>query len=122
MNITRSGQQPESSFVPQACTLPTAQQPLRVAEFAQLFTAAVSQVVRASATQLLLVSDGDPAMLTLARDLAARESECCAFFTFTFDTIDGRWRLIVEVPPAHVEVLDGLQALAEAKTRDRQPR
>jgi hypothetical protein len=109
---------PDSSFVPQACTLPTAEQPLRVAEFAQLFAAAARTIVRASPTSLHLVLDGDA---TAARELAARETECCSFFTFTFhpasDEASAGLELTVAVPATHVGVLDGLQRLAETATR-----
>lgn len=112
---------PNLSFVPPACTLPTGEQPLRVVEFAQFFAATVSAVTRESATVLRLALDGDHTMLARARDLAAREVECCSFFDFTVDEAVGGGRLRVEVPSAHVGVLDGLQALAATAARDRCP-
>jgi hypothetical protein len=45
-----------------------------------------------------------------ARDLARRESECCAFFTFEFESIGNDVVMHIGVPPEHVEVLDALQA------------
>lgn len=47
--------------------------------------------------------------------LAARESECCSFFTFTV-TIDGPGRvgLDVEVPAMHVDVIDAVSQRATA--------
>ena len=70
-----------TDWAPAACTLPTSDQPLRVAEFDALFAAA-----SAGST------DGHPELaLTLApapgrddkvRELTHRESACCSFFTF----------------------------------------
>lgn len=93
-----------TTWVPDSCTLPTAEQPLRVAEFAALFRGA--EVDRLSPTRARVrVSDVDR-----ARDLAARETECCSFFRFTFD---GPW-LEVTVPPERAEVLTGLLNLSDA--------
>ncbi|MBF6126676.1 hypothetical protein [Nocardia brasiliensis] len=93
------------------CTLPTAAQPAREAEFAALFTAAVRTVQRPSPNVLRLAVAA--AAEQTARDLAARESGCCSFFTFAFtprdpDTV---W-MDIEVPTARVAVLDGLAAQA----------
>lgn len=96
-----------------ACTLPTAQQPLREAEFAGLFATALGAVTRVSPTRLRL--ELDPAAEAAARDLAQRESSCCSFFTFDFTRhgTQAVW-MEIEVPPARVEVLDGLAAHARA--------
>jgi hypothetical protein len=43
------------------------------------------------------------------QDLTARESECCSFFEFDItETAGGEIRLRIGVPPAQVDVLDGL--------------
>ncbi|HZN81513.1 MAG TPA: hypothetical protein VFC01_17775 [Mycobacterium sp.] len=98
-------------WAPDACTLPTAERPLRVAEFNDLFTF----VVRAQRQ--------DPQRLDLilrriveapARDLARRESECCSFFTFEFESAGDDLVMHIAVPPEHVEVLDALEARATA--------
>jgi hypothetical protein len=98
-------------WAPDACTLPTAERPLRVAEFDDLF----SFVVRAERR--------DPQRLELvlrriveapARDLARRESECCSFFTFEFVAVDEAVVMRIGVPPEHVAVLDALEARAAA--------
>ena len=49
-----------------------------------------------------------------ARDLAARETECCSFFTFDVREVSDRVVLEVGVPPAQVAVLDAVQARVEA--------
>lgn len=99
----------DTSFVPASCTLPTADRPMRLAEFADLFATSAHTVDRVSPTRLRLRLDDDPAVAAAARDLAERETSCCAFFTFTFG--DGG-ELTVDVPAVHAAVLDGLERLA----------
>ncbi len=99
--------------VPAACTLPTAEQPLRIAEFAGLFATRLLGTDRTSPTTIVLDLRADVAAEAAVRDLAARESECCSFFRFTITrTSADRLRLQVEVPAAHADVLDGLTELA----------
>lgn len=95
-----------------ACTLPTIEQPLREAEFAELF-----------ATALRGVQPREPGLLRLhldagaegaVRDLVARESACCTFFDFRFAREDAQLVLEVRVPPERVPVLDGIARLARA--------
>ncbi|GGN94375.1 hypothetical protein GCM10010112_83630 [Actinoplanes lobatus] len=102
-------------WAPEACTLPTVERPLRLAEFDDLFATALRGQQRMSAT--VLRWDLDPAAEATARDLSGRESRCCSFFTFTFDPGDGVLRLDVEVPAAHVDVLDALAGRAAAGIR-----
>ena len=116
------GRQPasdESGPVPQwapgdACTLPTAQQPLREAEFAALFATALRGVQRPSPTWLRLELDPRDEAETTMRDLTARESACCAFFDFQLTTTDSTLILDVRVPAARIDVLDGLARHARA--------
>ncbi len=98
--------------MPDACTLPTAERPLRVAEFDELFATAVRGQQRLSATRLRWLLD--PAAEPRARDLTVRETQCCSFFTFTFAPVNGGVQLDVEVPAAHVDVLDALAERAVA--------
>lgn len=93
------------TWVPDACTLPTAEQPFRVAEFDQLFAEHLRSAERVDAQTLDLTLD--PSAEATAADLIARESECCSFFTFT---LTGALQLRITVPPAHTAVLDGLTA------------
>jgi hypothetical protein len=95
-------------WVPQACTLPTAERPLRVAEFDELFASGLLGVERVAPTHLRLVLE--PALEVRARDLAARETACCSFFEFAFTATASELLLDVVVPPAHVDVLDALAA------------
>lgn len=108
--------EPGTSWVPDACTLPTPDRPLRLAEFDRLFRDAVHDVDRRSARHLRLRLDttAEPAL----RDLIARESACCSFFTFALARPDGdALTLDIRVPPAHVDVLDALTERAAPAPR-----
>lgn len=100
--------------MPSACTLPTAEQPLRVAEFDALFAEAVQQVTRADRTRLQWDLVFAPATAARAAELAARENGCCSFFTFTLTVADGAMTLQVQVPDQHTAVLDALQRRTES--------
>ncbi|MBB6566636.1 hypothetical protein HPO96_20910 [Kribbella sandramycini] len=100
-------------WAPQACTLPTAARPLRLAEFDELFRTGLLALDRLSPTalRLHLTAASEPT----ARDLTARESSCCSFFTFDHLTTPSDGLLLdVTVPTEHVDVLDGLAARAAA--------
>jgi hypothetical protein len=98
---------------PDACTLPTAEQPLRVVEFADLFATALRRIERVSPTRLRL--ELATAHETTARELTTRETGCCSFFTFTFTPAGSdSVHLDIDVPVARVAVLDGLATQASA--------
>jgi hypothetical protein len=106
---------PELDWAPEACTLPTAEQPLRLAEFDALFTAAVRDAERLEARRLRVMLSGDTGLEAAVRDLTERETQCCSFFSFAISAgAPGMVRLDIEVPAGHVEVLDALQARAAA--------
>ncbi|QBI56187.1 hypothetical protein EKD16_22170 [Streptomonospora litoralis] len=102
----------ESGWAPPECALPADRRPERVAEFDALFSAAVQGVARPEPTVLRLVLDARHE--AAARELAAQESGCCSFFTFTFTpSTDGvHWH--ITVPEAQTEVLDALAERATA--------
>ncbi|WP_326631783.1 hypothetical protein OIE67_44225 [Nonomuraea fuscirosea] len=104
-------------WAPTACTLPTAEQPLRVAEFDALFAEAVQAVQRPERTRLRLELVFSPDHAARAAELAARENGCCSFFTFTLTVADGSLALEVTVPAEHIEVLDALSERAGAAAR-----
>ncbi|MEV4199924.1 hypothetical protein [Micromonospora globbae] len=103
----------DDSWVPDACTLPTAERPLRLAEFDQLFRDAVRGVDRPTPQHLRLRLAADAQVEETTRDLIARESSCCSFFAFEISR-SGPDALVldVRVPAAHVDVLDGLAGRA----------
>jgi len=101
-----------TAWVPRACTLLTAEQPLRVAEFDALFATAVGPPRRPAPSRLEVVLAAEAEQL--ARDLVAREAGCCSFFAFTVQPGAGGTELAVEVPAAHVAVLDAIQQRIEA--------
>ncbi len=104
---------PRPSWVPDACTLPTAEQPLRLAEFDELFTRAARGGERLSARHLRVTLAGGPDLAESVRDLAAREAQCCSFFDFAVTAPQpGLVRLDIRVPAARVDVLDALAARA----------
>jgi hypothetical protein len=102
----------DDGLITQACTLPTAEQPMRVAEFGSLFAEHVVGMDRPAPTRLRLRLEGGPEVAARTRDLAARETECCSFFEFAVDDIGVDVVLDVAVPPSHASVLDGLAAVA----------
>jgi hypothetical protein len=100
-------QESSQVWVPEACALPTAEQPLRVAEFAALFATALHSTDRTAPTTLRLVLERS--IEETARELAARETACCPFFAFTFDhDPDGQLVMTVTVPAAYTQALEGL--------------
>ena len=98
-----------AGWVPSVCALPTVEQPLRLAEFDDLFRSAVHRATRTQGTRLDLVIAATSE--ASARDLADRESACCSFFQFSFaPTVDGKVVMGIGVPDHHVDVLDALHA------------
>ena len=102
-----------------ACTLPTAEQPLQVAEFDTLFAAALREVHRPPgiATRARLLLAGDEGLGDRVQHLADAETASCSFFAFTLTPLSGgdgtTLALDVEVPAAHADVLTGLVRRAE---------
>ncbi|WP_308283486.1 thioredoxin family protein [Pseudonocardia nigra] len=96
-----------------ACTLPTAERPTRLAEFDGLF-AWLRGLRREEPGWLRLRLDDGEGVEENARDLTAREASCCSFFDFDVHRGDGELVVDVRVPASRVIVLDGLTAQAEA--------
>ncbi|GAA0904219.1 hypothetical protein GCM10009557_79850 [Virgisporangium ochraceum] len=98
--------------VPAACTLPTAERPLRVAEFEDLFATAVREVEPVGAGHVRVRLAGPVGLEERVRDLTARETRCCSFFTFTVSaqpTADGESVTVdVRVPAPYAGVLASL--------------
>jgi hypothetical protein len=78
------------SWVPvAACTLPTTEQPLRVAEFDDLFAGHLTGVQQHDAAHARLRLTGGAGLEARVQQLADRESGCCSFFTFTVTAVEG---------------------------------
>jgi hypothetical protein len=98
-----------------ACTLPTAQRPLRVAEFDDLFRTSLRTIDRLTDTRVRLQLAGGTDLAARTQRLADTESSCCSFFTFVVtESAPGVVTLDVQVPPAYVDVLAGLVDRADA--------
>jgi hypothetical protein len=111
---------PGMAWVPvDSCTLPTAEQPLRVAEFDELFAASLrdAQPSAGGAPMARLLLGGDDTLPARVQRLADAETSCCSFFTFTVTRLNTEHALApgetlvaldVEVPTACADVLDAL--------------
>jgi hypothetical protein len=100
------------SQVPEACTLPTAERPLRVAEFDRLFAAAGS-FERLAPQTARIAFPPSPEVAAEAADLVVRETQCCSFFTFALTATGGRLHLDVTVPESQTDVLDAVVGWVE---------
>ena len=110
------------AWVPEACTLPTVEQPLRVAAFDRLFADAVRAVERTAADRLHLELRPEPEVAGRVAELAATETRCCSFFTFILTMTGGSAGLDVVVPTTQVAVLDALaQRASSLSVLDRLP-
>ncbi|MFJ6783204.1 hypothetical protein [Streptomyces yangpuensis] len=107
------------SWVPQACTLPTEERPLRLAEWDALFSEWLTSVSRPQPLRLRLDLAGGEGVADRVRDLVERESSCCSFFTFTTTPTEDLVRLDVVVDRAHEGVLDALVLRTAAAAEDR---
>jgi hypothetical protein len=107
----------EASWVPDACTLPTADRPARLTEFDDLFATALRSADRTDPGRLRLELLASPEVAARVANLAVRETGCCSFFTFTLTATGGRLLLDVAVPAGRTGVLDGLAGRASG-TRD----
>ena len=99
-------------WAPDACTLPTAERPLRVAEFDDLFTTSVRAVHRLDPTAVRLDLEPSADVAARAANLVVRETGCCSFFTFSLVATGGELRLDIGVPEEHAEVLEALASRA----------
>src|SRR5438105_1293829 len=103
-----------STWVPDICTLPTAQRPLRAAEFGGFFASTVRDVERTAPTRLRLELEPGPETAARAARLAAAEVSCCSFFIFTLTATGQGLTFDITVPDAYGDVLDALTSQVEA--------
>ncbi|NYI81267.1 hypothetical protein [Nocardioides panzhihuensis] len=90
-----------------ACTMPTTERPLRLAEFDALFASTVRSVERRG-DEVRMRLAGEDGLAERVRALTARETSCCSFFAFTVEGTDQDLTLDISVPPARQEILDAL--------------
>ena len=102
------------TWVPESCTLLTVERPLRVAEFDALFATVTRPAERLGPTRLRVHLPGGPDALARARELIARETGCCSFFSFDLRPSTAAAVLEVQVPGSQVAVLDAMQRRVEA--------
>ncbi|WP_409467223.1 hypothetical protein [Streptomyces sp. HC307] len=107
------------AWVPQSCTLPTEERPLRVAEWDALFSERLISLSRPAPLRLRLDLADAPGVEEETRDLMERENGCCSFFTFEVTPGKGRVHLDIAVDPAHETVLE---AIAERMSTDGEAR
>ena len=98
---------------PEACSLPLADQPGRVAEWDTLFADAVCDVSPIEGGVRVVV-DRAVASPAAVADLADRESQCCSFFEFAVVVGDRSLRLDVTSDSGHAEGVEALAARAVA--------
>jgi hypothetical protein len=102
------------TWVPASCTLPTAEQPVRVAEFDDLLATAVAPAERMSSTGLRVHLPAGDEVVATVRELVARETGCCSFFAFEVRPSSTETELEVQVPESQTAVLDAMAQRAEA--------
>jgi len=99
-----------SSGWPDSCTLDASGRATRTAELAAFFATAVTGTERPEPGRLRLQLRPGPQAGQQAGALAAAESQCCSFFTFTLTATAGRLTLDIAAPPARAGALDALAA------------
>jgi hypothetical protein len=102
------------SWAPDACTLPTAERPVRAADFDAAFAATVREVDRIGPTQLRLDLEPSPQAAARMAELAAAETGCCSFFTFALTATGGALTMDITVPQQYAPVLAALADRAGA--------
>ncbi|MFD4153505.1 hypothetical protein ACFWR4_12240 [Streptomyces hydrogenans] len=107
------------AWAPRSCTLPSEEQPLRVAEWDALFSERLTSLSRPQSLRLRLSLAGGEGVEERVRDLAERENGCCSFFTFTTTTDQDLIHLDIAVDRAHEAVLDALAARTAAAGKPR---
>lgn len=101
-----------TDWIPETCTLPTAERPFRSAEFDALFRDDLETFSRVLPESLVLRFGSRPGLVDTLTDLTRRESSCCSFFRFRLDDGGGTVTLHVGVPTPRTDVLDGLERRA----------
>jgi hypothetical protein len=95
-------------WAPDSCTLPTAERPLRAADFDAVFAATVRDLERVGPTRLRLDLEPSPQAAARVAELAAAETGCCSFFTFALTATGGALTLDITVPQQYAPLLAAL--------------
>ncbi|KQV75284.1 arsenate reductase [Aeromicrobium sp. Root344] len=104
------------NWVPSTCTLPTVDRPLREAEFDDFFASDVLGVDELPEGVRVALRT-NPEVVARAATLAAREANCCSFFSFDLSIADGRTTMQVSATPEHAEVLAAVAVRARSRVR-----
>ena len=116
MDVTRT-----PDWIPvDSCTLPTGEQPLRVAAFDDLFTESLRAVEQSGPMHARLVLAGGEGLAGRVQQLADAETSCCSFFTFTLTPLDAGGTVValdIDVPADRAEVLAALVQRADRARR-----
>ena len=96
----------------EACTLPTAERPLRLAELDALFAGSARSVSRDERGVRILL-EGSETLRERVRDLAERETACCSFFTFAVGGTSDSVVLDISVPDERRDILTALADRAD---------
>jgi hypothetical protein len=102
------------TWIPAACTLPTAERPTRRAEFDALFAMDVLSVDQVSPREVRLELRPEAEAAARAADLAVKETGCCSFFAFGLTISDGTTLMTISAEQQHEAVLAALSARAGA--------
>ena len=94
-----------------ACTLDAGGQAQRVEEFRSLFRTSLVRAERVDDTAARL--HFEPSAEQAVRALAAAETTCCSFWSFTFEQTGDTVVLLARTPLDAVPILEGLLALAD---------
>jgi hypothetical protein len=100
-------------WVPQACTLPTEEQPLRLAEWDALLATQTAAPHRPEPLRVRLELPAGAECEERTRDLAERENGCCSFFDFTVTGGPEGVVLDIAVGQEHEVVLSALAERAD---------
>ena len=103
--------------IPIACTLSPDQTGQRLEEFVELFARHLRELTRPAPHMARFVFGPADEIEASARDLFAREQECCAFFRFEVEREGAALIVRAEVPVGAEASLDGLAMLARRAAR-----
>ncbi|MBO2453039.1 hypothetical protein J4573_38515 [Actinomadura barringtoniae] len=94
-------------WIADECTLPTADRPLRTAQFREVFGELTRTIERLAPERLRLTLVTSPEVAGRVAELAVREIECCSFFEFTLTAGKGL-SLDIAVPQGREAILDAM--------------